>query len=544
MATDVERLFVSLEARVDKFEKALAKANRTAAQRSNTIEARFAKMNKTVSSHMARLGAGISGTLVAALAPAAVVKAVKDISGEIAALAGEAKQAGVSFEAFQELRYAAEQNKIGVDALTDGLKEMQLRADEFVQTGKGPAAEAFARIGIGAQQLADGLQKPDELFQTIIGRIGELDKAAQIRISDEIFGGTGGEQFVRLMGQGADGIAQAREEARQLGLVMDEEVAAKAVEIDRKFQLLSRQVGTNLKEAIITAADALSVFIDRFKDIENRGRSSLDERMTELGMERLEVENKILALKDKQRNVTGVLATLEKREIGGTISQLEGRLQAISDEEKRILGRLDKLPSTTPPSTSGGELSFTPLPPPGDGGGKDKKRSSFDSSVESIIARTRAIEAETAAYASLDPTIEDYGYAANRARIEAELLAKAEKDGLDLKPALREQIANVAAAYAQAEANAASLEHQQAELIASMQEMRDFSRDVLSGFVDDLRAGKSASEALANSLQKVVDKLLDSAFDNLFSGALSGGLGGGGGGLLGETYNPNFRRAI
>src|SRR5690606_30263706 len=62
----------------------------------------------------------------------------------------------------------------------------------------------------------------------------------------------------------------------------------------------------------------------------------------------------------------------------------------------------------------------------------------------------------------------------------------------------------------------------------AMQEMRDLGKDVLGGFIQDLRAGKSASEALANALQKVADKLLNIALDNLFSGGF-----GGKGGLLG-----------
>lgn len=81
-----------------------------------------------------------------------------------------------------------------------------MRSDEFIATGKGPAAEAFGRLGIDAASLKEKLKDPSALFSEIIGKLGQLEKAAQIRIADEIFGGTGGEKFVQLIDQGEAGI--------------------------------------------------------------------------------------------------------------------------------------------------------------------------------------------------------------------------------------------------------------------------------------------------------------------------------------------------
>src|SRR5690606_5005138 len=99
-----------------------------------------------------------------------------------------AKRAGVEVEAFQQWGYVARQNRIDIGALTDGFKELNLRADEFVVTGKGSAAEAFQRLGYTANDLKQKLQDPSNLMLEIIGRLEGLDKAAQIRIADELFG--------------------------------------------------------------------------------------------------------------------------------------------------------------------------------------------------------------------------------------------------------------------------------------------------------------------------------------------------------------------
>lgn len=70
--------------------------------------------------------------------------------------------------------------------------------------------------------------------------------------------------------------------------------------------------------------------------------------------------------------------------------------------------------------------------------------------------------------------------------------------------------------------------------------MRDASREISQGVVQDLLDQKSAAEAFAGALAKVGDKLLNLAFDNLFAqnGPLTGGGGvaGGIGSFLGSLF--------
>lgn len=263
MATDTQRLVVSLEAKVSQFEKALNKANGTANRRAKAIEGRFASMNQRVAGYLTNFGKGLAGGLAAG-GVAGIATQLAQVSKAVASVGDEARRAGVDVEAFQEWRFVAEQNRIGIDAMTDGLKELNLRGDEFVQTGKGSAAEAFMRLGYGSDELAKKLKNPSELLLEIIGRLGSFDRAAQIRISDELFGGSAGERFVELLDQGEQGIRDTIEEAHRLGAVMDQDLIEKAAELDRRFNAITTAVGTGLKTAIVEAASALQDFIDTF----------------------------------------------------------------------------------------------------------------------------------------------------------------------------------------------------------------------------------------------------------------------------------------
>lgn len=259
-----ERLIVSLEARVRDFERNFAKAKGTANRDFGAIEKRAKqsadRMEASLGSIGAKAGANLKN-LAASFAGgfavggiAEIVKGLGRMVTGIAEVGDAAKRSGLSTDAFQEWKFVAEQNRIGVDALTDGFKELNLRADEFVTTGGGSAADAFKRLGFTADQLKTKLKDPSALMLEIIGRLQTFDKAAQIRISDELFGGTGGEQFVQLIAQGEAGLRQTIDRAHELGAVMDADLIARAAELDRQLGELSTRAGNIFKIAIVDLA--------------------------------------------------------------------------------------------------------------------------------------------------------------------------------------------------------------------------------------------------------------------------------------------------
>jgi len=136
-----------------------------------------------------------------------------------------ADMAGISAKAYQELSFAAGKYQVTQNALTDGMKELSLRTDEFVVTGAGPAKEAFERLGYSQGELNKKMKDTPALLLDIIDRMEGLGQAAKIRIADELFGGTGGEQFVSMINAGAGSIEELTKKANELGLVMSDKTA-------------------------------------------------------------------------------------------------------------------------------------------------------------------------------------------------------------------------------------------------------------------------------------------------------------------------------
>lgn len=191
--------------------------------------------------------------------------------------------------------------------------------------------------------------------------------------------------------------------------------------------------------------------------------------------------------------------------------------------------------------------------------GKKKKKTEYEREVQQIKDRTAALVAETEAQKGVNPLIDDYGYASTRAKSAQELLTAAQKTGIaagkelkdvnqllkgdfdGLTPAAREQaqaMLELATKYGEAEAAAEKLAEQQKRTKANFEDFKSSAKDVLGGFITDMKNGKSASEALANALGKVADKLLDIGLNILFD---INGAGGGGGGIFGGLLKGLFK---
>lgn len=308
MADDKERLIVQLEARINEFEKRMKRAEKTgtrsykklrrgsrsatAAMERDMLRSTTA-INKALATTSARIGtfgktmaAGLAGGLVTA-ALAGVTGSLTSVVKGIASVGDEAKRSGLDVKTFQEWKFVAEQNRIGIDQMVDGFKELNLRADEFAVTGKGPAAEAFQRIGLTGQDLKRKLKDPSALMLEIVERMEDLDKAAQIRVADEIFGGGAGERFVELLSQGEEGLRRTVSRAHEVGAVMDSEMIAKADELDRKYGELAERASRIGKSLAVGLADGLSGILSASRDLEGIF-GSMERAEAALGKERAE----------------------------------------------------------------------------------------------------------------------------------------------------------------------------------------------------------------------------------------------------------------
>jgi len=163
-----------------------------------------------------------------------LVSAVTNLGNEVKTTS---ERLGVGTTWLQEWQYVGKQFGVGNDALADGIKELSLRADEFVMTAGGPAAEAFNRLGIGVEELRKTGGDAAAMFDLVRSRLGGLENdAARQRVMDEIFGGAGGEQMVEMLKASREELEALVQAGRDKGAIISEE------QIDNS-RIYTRQMG-------------------------------------------------------------------------------------------------------------------------------------------------------------------------------------------------------------------------------------------------------------------------------------------------------------
>lgn len=504
-----QKLAVDVIARINQLEKSMAKAGQVVDRSTSGMERRLKTFESSAGASFAKVGnlakASLAGLFAGVVAGGVggLVAGFASATKAVAELGDAAKTAGVSAKSFQEWRYVAEQARIPIDAMTDGLKEMSLRADEFAQTGKGSAAEAFQRLGLSPQEVKERLKDPSEFLLLLIDRTKQLnDTAAGVRIFDELFGGTGGERMVSLLSQGEKGIRAQIKAANDLGIVINDDLINRAAELDAKFNTIVHTVGQNLKAAIVSASDSLVDFIDRWRATENQMAGTLTARQAEVDSKRLDLENKILETTNNQ------LLTQQQR--NKAVGQYRIELQKLTEESGAIAGALGtKLPEVSKTT----DRTFTPITPPASGSGGSSSRD------KAIREAERERQAVTDLIAELD-----YEYS---------LIGKsaAQQDKMN---ALRQAGAAATAEEQLAIASKIDAINRESDAYekvqAAAEEAKDAARDFAGTLVDGFIEGASAAEVLGNALKNLASRLLNSGLDSLFGGGgILGGLFGGGG---------------
>ena len=130
----------------------------------------------------------------------------------------------------------------------------------------------------------------------------------------------------------------------------------------------------------------------------------------------------------------------------------------------------------------------------------------------------------------------------NEASLAHQLLTQTQASGVPITDELGDGVAILSSKYMTAASGAMSLASNQAELQQVATQFNSIAKDALGGFINDLRNGTSAADALENALRRIEDRLINIALDAIFpssGGGLFGGLLGGassGGGVLGGLF--------
>ncbi len=461
------------------------KATAKSAQREfSDLSAGFNRSMSLVKGALAGIGVGLS------------IQGVKQIVSDIGNIETAAKRAGLTIKSFQQMKYVAETNRIEVDAMADAFRELNLRANEYAQTGKGSGAEAFAQLGMSPEEVKKRLKDPADFMLEIIDRTRRLkDTAAGIRIFDEIMGGQGGEQFVSLIDQGRDKLTETIKEGEELGRVLSDDVVQAAADVDKAFVDITNTVSTSLKAAIVSAALQLRYFLDLFNTVENRSLDTLTKQR----------EEKQRALDMKTGDYRGAFLP-PKEQIEKELAEIDAQIKAHKNKQRLPNQPDDSIP---PP--------VTPYILP-----DDKKKKTGGSRASKITDVEREKKAIDELIKSLEEELKLVGLS-DEARDKEIALRKA---GANATDAQRDQITSLIESRYREQKAVEAVEEQLRRNADAALDLADISMNMIDSIID---GSFSAKDALAGLLRQMAQALMigQGPFASLFGMTpQSSGLGG------------------
>jgi hypothetical protein len=153
---------------------------------------------------------------------------------------------GVGTAALQAWDYAAQKGGATIEEVAGSYKKMQI-AQTKALAGDKQQIEAFGRLGVSAADLK--AKKPEQLFEQLGATIGKMPHSAQL-VTDmvEVFG----KQGDTILPIFRDGFADAAEEARKLGVVIQDDVIKKLADLDDRLMLSGKRLTATLAEPLAT----------------------------------------------------------------------------------------------------------------------------------------------------------------------------------------------------------------------------------------------------------------------------------------------------
>jgi hypothetical protein len=221
----------------------------------NEAERNFKSLQKEAE----KMGAAIGVAFVAAAAASVyLVKASIDAMDEMSKLA---QQTGTTVESLSALSFAADLSGVSNEDLGSALVKLTRNMSDAAN-GTGIAVEGFKALGISVTNADGSLKGSDAVLTEIAQKFASFkDGAEKTALAVNVFGKSGA-QLIPLLNSGADGLQAMKEEAAQLGIILDT-TTSKAAE---QFNDNLTRIGAAIKGLANTAAKDLLPTLNDLSD--------------------------------------------------------------------------------------------------------------------------------------------------------------------------------------------------------------------------------------------------------------------------------------
>lgn len=472
-----------------------------------------------------------------------------------------ADKVGLTTDALQGLRFAADQMSISSEAVTSGIGQFIKQMGE-ARAETGTLTTILGKMDKALLEQVKTAGTVEEGFDLVIGAMAAMENSSdKAALAAAAFGRTAGISMANLVREGATSIEEFTEAAKNAGVVIDEFTIREMEELRSTIDAISAETNRDLTEAFANFGDVvlwvtdktaaftrgLGFLLDKMNELDDRSSKNLRFELALLQQELDAINDSIEEFPD--------LAPITDPENDIAVKNLKDQIQAINDilsernkivEESRKIREKEALDQATKEAQDRTELETQKE--------KDKQTKEgidLQKKLDDVESRrvTRIRDDTVAKKLNAEQTIR-LAQAQSRSQEEFEDLAREidlENQALKLnivrtsdagkawlESARLQQQAVIILKESQAEAKAEEDARndalkRQAEI---MDEVRSASKSLTDQLVDDLvRGGQGWENYAVIVLKSLKDIIIRQIESNALSGA-GAGSGGGGGGLF------------
>ncbi len=246
-------LVINLSANTQKFDKNISKS-----------QSGLKSFASSAVSLINPVTAGLVGMAAAAVGVGAAVWGLQGRIGDLAGVADKAAQTGLSGAFLQQLEFAADQSGVAAETLTGGIKKLTVMIGKAADGNK-EASETLKEFGLNAKDLQK--LSPEQQFLRISEAIGKIPTASgRAAAAVKIFGKSGIEMTTLFAG-GLDDITKLMQDAKDIGIGLDDASFAKIAEADDALQKMYASIGAMVDQVAVGLAPAFTLVADEVTNL-------------------------------------------------------------------------------------------------------------------------------------------------------------------------------------------------------------------------------------------------------------------------------------
>lgn len=257
-------LVVNLSANTQGFDKGIDKA-KTGLDEFGKVGPRSVNPVTRAFSALTAVAVGTAGTLsalslditkglaVGMVGVGAAAWGLQSRIGDLAGVADEAAQTGLSGEFLQKLEFAADQSGVSAETLTQSVKKLTVTIGQ-ASSGNAEATRTLKEFGLTAKDLQS--LSPEQQFLKIADKISQIPTAAgRASAAVKVFGKSGIE-MTGLFAGGLDDITKLMKDAQDIGIGLDDEQLARVAAADDSLQKMYASIGAMVDQVAVGLAPA------------------------------------------------------------------------------------------------------------------------------------------------------------------------------------------------------------------------------------------------------------------------------------------------